>query len=41
MQEPNTCLDQSIDPSFQGVNRLFILPFQNTTDRTVDKKYYL
>ena len=27
--------------SFQGVNRLFILSSENTTDRTVDTKYYL
>ena len=27
--------------SFQGVNRIFILSSENTTDRTVDTKYYL
>ena len=26
--------------SFQGVNRLFVLSFENTTDRTVHTKCY-
>ena len=39
MQAPNPYLDYLIDPSFQGVNRLFGLLFENTTDRTVHKKY--
>ena len=30
-----------IDPSFQGVNRLFVLSFENENDRTVHTKYYL
>ena len=38
---PNPYLDYAIDPSFQGVNRLFILSFDNSTDRTVHTKYYL
>ena len=38
---PNLYLDYLIDPSFQGVNRLFILLFENTADRTVHIKYYL
>ena len=29
------------DPSFHGVNRLFVLPFENETDREVHTKYYL
>ena len=29
------------DPSFHGVNRLFVLPFENETDREVHNKYYL
>ena len=29
-----------IDPSFQGVNRLFVLSFENKTDRTVHTLYY-
>ena len=30
-----------IDPSLQGVNRLFVLPFENGTDREVHTQYYL
>ena len=30
-----------VDPSFQGVNRLFVLSFENENDRTVHTKYYL
>ena len=41
IQVPNLYLDYLIDPSFQGVNRLFILLFENTADRTVHIKYYL
>ena len=41
MQVPNSDLDYLIDPNFQGVNRLFVLLFENTTDRTVHTKYYL
>ena len=33
-------LDYLIDPSFQGVNRLFVL-FENSTDREVDTIYFL
>ena len=29
VQERNWYLDYLIDPSFQGVNRLFVLPFEN------------
>ena len=29
----NKNLNDLIDPSFQGVNRLFVLPFENETDR--------
>ena len=29
------------EPSFQGVNRLFILPYENYTQRTSTKGYYL
>ena len=41
LQEPNPNLDDLIVPSFQGVNTLFPLSFKNTTDRTVQTKYYL
>ena len=35
MQAPYLYLDFLIDPSFQGVNRLFVLSFENKDDRTV------
>ena len=41
IQLPNPYLDHLIDPIFQGVNRLFGLSFEITTDRTVHRKYYL
>ena len=40
IQAPNPDLDYLIDPIFWGVNRLFVLLFENPTDRTVHKKYY-
>ena len=30
-----------VDPIFQGVNRLFVLPFENENDRTSHSTYYL
>ena len=30
-----------IEPNFQGVNRLFVLAFENDTQRTSSKGYYL
>ena len=41
IQVPNPYLDYLIDPSFQGVYRLFVLSFENSTDRTVQTGYYL
>ena len=41
VQERSRYLDYLIDPSFQGVNRLFILSFKNNTDRASYKRYYL
>ena len=41
MQGPNPYLDQLIDPSFQEVNKIFVLSFENTADWTVHTKYYL
>ena len=38
-QNPN--LNHLVEPSFQGVNRLFVLAFGNDDDRTSDDKYYL
>ena len=39
VQNPN--LNHLVEPSFQGVNRLFVLAFENDDDRTSDEKYYL
>ena len=41
MQVLNPYLDFLIDPIFQGVNRLFVLSFENKEDRTVQTKYFL
>ena len=38
-QNPN--LNHLIEPSFQGINRLFVLPFENDAQRTSSKRYYL
>ena len=38
-QNPN--LNYLIQPSFQGVNRLFVLAFENDTQRTSHSGYYL
>ena len=38
-QNPN--LDHLIETSFQGVNRLFVLAFENDEDRTDHEKSYL
>ena len=37
----NRYLDYLINPSFQGVNRLFVLPFENENDRTSHSTCYL
>ena len=37
----NRYLNYLINPSFQGVNRLFVLPFENENDRTSHSTYYL
>ena len=34
-------LNHLIEPSFQGVNRLFVLAFENDTQRTSNKIYYI
>ena len=41
IQEPNSYLDFLTNPSVQGVNRLFVLSFENKDDRTVHTKHYL
>ena len=38
-QNPN--LNHLVELSFQGVNRLFILAFENEDDGVIDEKYYL
>ena len=38
-QNPN--LNHLVEPNFQGVNRLFVLAFENDDHRTVDNRYYL
>ena len=37
----NRYLNYLINPSFQGVNRLFVLSFENEDDRTSHSTYYL
>ena len=37
----NRYLNHLADPSFQGVNRLFALNFENEDDRTSHSTYYL
>ena len=41
MFSQNRYLNYLIVLSFQGVYRLYVLPFENETDREVHKKYYL
>ena len=38
-QNPN--LNHLMEPSFQGVNRLFVLAFENDAQRTSNKRYYI
>ena len=40
-QEQNRYLQYLINPSFQRVNRHFVLLFENRTDRKVNTKYYI
>ena len=37
----NRCLNHLINPSFEGVNRLFVLSFENENGRTSHSTYYL
>ena len=37
----NLNLNYLVEPSFQGVNRLFVLAFENDTQRTSARDYYL
>ena len=38
-QNPN--VNHLVAPSFQGVNRLFVLAFENDDDRTSDNNFYV
>ena len=38
---PNPYLDFLINASFQGLNRLFVLLFENKEDKTLHTTYYL
>ena len=40
VQEQNRYLDFLLDPSFQGVNRLFVLSFENNGGLTSYTRYY-
>ena len=37
----NAKLNHLIEPSFQGINRLFVLTFENDAQRTSNKRYYI
>ena len=37
----NTNLNHLVEPSFQGINRFFVLAFENDTQRTSHSNYYL
>ena len=37
----NSNLNQLFEPSFQEINRLFVLALENDTQRTSSKRYYL
>ena len=39
--EQNPNLNHLVEPSFQGVNRIFVLAFENDTQRTSAKGYYI
>ena len=37
----NANLNYLIEPSLQGINRLFVLAFENDAKRTSDRRYYI
>ena len=39
-ERPDEYLDYSIDPSFQGVNRLLALSYENNAHRTIHTGYF-
>ena len=38
---PNPNLNHLVEPSFQGINRFFVLAFENDAQRTNNNGYYL
>ena len=40
-ERQNQCLNYLIDLSFPGVNRLFVLPFEDKSQRISYKRYYI
>ena len=41
IERQNQHLNYLIDPSFQGINRLFVLSFENNVDITGNTGYFL
>ena len=41
LERQNQYLDYLVDPSFQVVNRLFVLSFENNEYRTTHRGYFL
>ena len=41
IEAQNPQLDFQVDPKFLGVNRLFVLLFENNADRTSYNQYFL
>ena len=37
----NLNLNHLVEPNFQGLNRLFVLAFENDTERTRTRRYYI
>ena len=37
----NANLNHLIEPNFQGINRLFVLAFENDAQRTSNRRYYI
>ena len=37
----NRNINNLVEPSFQGINRLFVLAFENDAQRTSNKRYYI
>ena len=41
IEKQNQCIDYLIDPSFQGINRLFVLSFEDDAHQTRYTGYFL